>query len=49
MKMMLTKKLPKNYIRESLEDEVDRQLLTSLDKAWVVLHYNRLMRDLGAQ
>jgi hypothetical protein len=45
--MMSLPKLPKNYLRDCLEDQVMEGCMTSLDKAWIVLHVNRLFRDLN--
>lgn len=38
-------RLPKNYVRDALEDQVTEGYMTSLDKAWIVLLANRMMKD----
>ncbi len=40
--------LPKNYLRDMLTEEVRQQHMTSLDKAWIVLHVNRILKDLDS-
>lgn len=42
-------KIPKNYVRDRLDSEIEDQLITTFDKAWIVLHVNRMLKDLDFQ
>lgn len=42
-------KVPKDYCRDIVQLDVDKGEISSLDKAWIILHVNRIVRDLDFQ